>query len=154
MAIEQQIFDSMDMLTSFFLGSAFITLLFSTVLLTVLFIAAVYIYFAFAYKSIAEKLKYKKSWLAWIPVAQWAMLLQLGGFHWAWIFLLLVPILGWLAFIILLIIAHWKIFEKLKYPGWFSLSMIIPRIGFILYGIAVGIVAWQKKSAAQSKKSH
>ena len=130
---------------AFFLGGAFVALILSVLVLAVLLIAAVYIYFALAYKSIAEKLKFKKSWLAWIPFANWAMLLQLGGFHWAWIFLLLIPILGWAAVFILLVIAHWRIFEKLRYPGWFSLSMIIPKIGFILYAIAVGIVAWSKK---------
>ncbi|MBS3077174.1 hypothetical protein J4233_02780 [Candidatus Pacearchaeota archaeon] len=131
--------------SAFFLGGIIGVLIALGIVLLLLILAAVYIYFALAYRSIAQKLKFKKSWLAWIPVAQWAMLLKLGKFHWAWIFLILIPIVGWLALAILLIIAHWRIFEKLKYPGWFSLSMVIPKIGFILYAIAVGIVAWSKK---------
>lgn len=134
-----------DAAAGFFLGGALATIIALGILIALLLLAAVYIYFALAYKSIAEKLKFKKSWIAWIPVANWAMLLQLGGFHWAWIFLLLIPILGWIAVFILLIIAHWRIFEKLKHPGWFSLSLIIPKVGFILYAVVVGIVAWQKK---------
>ena len=71
------------------------------------------------------------------------MILQLGGFHWAWIFLILIPFLGWIPLAVLFIIANWRIFEKRKYPGWFSLSMIIPEVGCILYGVAIGFVAWK-----------
>ncbi|MBU0907757.1 MAG: hypothetical protein KKD18_04740 [Nanoarchaeota archaeon] len=145
MVLEEQILDSSNALTGFFLGGVFVALLALGILIALLILAAIYIYFALAYKTIAEKLKFKKSWIAWIPIANWAMLLQLGGFHWAWIFLLLIPVLGWIAVFVLLIIAHWRIFEKLKSPGWFSLSMIIPKVGIILYAVAVGIVAWSKK---------
>jgi len=110
-----------------------------------LLIIALYVYFAFAWMTIADKLKYKKSWLAWIPIANFAMILQLGGFHWAWIFLLLVPFLGIIAVAVLMIIATWKVFEKRKYPGWFSLSVIIPQVGSILYLVAIGFVAWKDK---------
>ena len=73
------------------------------------------------------------------------MVLELGSFHWAWIFLVLIPILGWIALMVLLIIATWRIFEKRKYPGWYSLSMIIPKVGGILYLIAIGFVAWKNQ---------
>ena len=53
-----------------------------------------YVYMALAWMSIAKKLKYKYPWLAWIPFANIAMMLQLGGFHWAWVFLALIPFLG------------------------------------------------------------
>jgi hypothetical protein len=115
------------------------------VFVILLVIAAFYVYTSLAWWTIAKKLKYKNAWLAWIPIANLAMKLQMGGFHWAWVFLILIPILGWIALFILIIIATWKIFEKRKYPGWFSLSVIIPKIGFILYLIAIGFVAWGKK---------
>ena len=115
------------------------------IIIAVVLLAVFYVYFALAWSTIAKKLKHKKPWLAWIPFANLAMMLQLGGFHWALIFLLLIPILGWIAVFVLLIIATWRIFEKRKYPGWFSLSMIIPKLGIILYLIAVGFVAWQDK---------
>lgn len=111
----------------------------------ILVFLAAYIYFAFAWQSIARKLKYKKPWIAWIPVANWAMILHLGRFHWAWIFLVLIPIFGWLALFVLGIIATWRIFEARKYPGWFSLSVIIPEVGILLYLIALGFVAWADK---------
>jgi len=115
------------------------------VVLMLLFVAGVYIYHAFAWSEIARKLKYKYPWLAWIPFANISLVLELGGFHWAWVFLILIPIFGWIALLVLYIISLWKIFEKRKYPGWFSLGIIIPRAGLILYLIAIGFVAWAEK---------
>jgi len=112
---------------------------------------AVYIYFAFAWMTIAKKLKYDKPWLAWIPVANIAMILQLGRkFHWAFVFLALIPIFGWMVLLALSIISVWIIFEKLKYPGWLSLAPVIDFIpgisglGTIASMIVIGIVAWKK----------
>ncbi len=115
------------------------------IILAIFFGIAVYVYFAIAWMKIAKDMKHKNPWLAWIPIANIALILQLGKFHWAWIFLLLVPVLGWLALTVLVIVATWRIFEKRKYPGWFSLSIIIPKVGLLLYLIAIGFVAWKKK---------
>ena len=95
--------------------------------------------------TIARKLKYKHPWLAWIPIAATAMRLQLGKFHWAWVFLIFIPIFGWIALFVLAIIATWRIYEYRKYPGWFSLALLIPQVGWILHMIAVGFVAWADK---------
>ena len=43
------------------------------------------------------------------------------------------------------LISNWRIFEKRKYPGWFSLSLVIPNIGAVLYLVAIGFVAWKDK---------
>ncbi|MFA5174052.1 MAG: hypothetical protein WC438_02630 [Candidatus Pacearchaeota archaeon] len=114
----------------------------------ILIFLALYVYTSFAVMTIGKKLKYKKSWLAWIPIANLAMILQLGKFHWAWVFLIVVPILGWIPLMVLLIISGWKIYEKRKYPGWLSLLPIgtmIPAVGWI-FSIAnlvvLGLVAW------------
>jgi hypothetical protein len=110
-------------------------------------IIALYVYTSLAWMTIFRKLKYKNPWMAWIPIVNIAPMLQLGGFHWAWIFLILIPIVGWIPLAILVIIATWRIFEMRNYPGWFSLSMIIPKIGFILYLIAIGFVAWDDRKS-------
>lgn len=134
-----------------FVGGAIGALVAIGIFIALLVLAAFYVYFALAWRTIARKLRYKNDWIAWIPIANSAMILQLGGFHWAWIFLLLVPIIGWAAVFVLVLIATWRIFEKLKYPGWFSLSMIIPKVGGILYLIAIGFVAWQHKGKGKAK---
>ena len=78
--------------------------------ITILVLLALYIYTALAWMTIAKKLKYKYPWLAWIPFANIAMMLQLGGFNWLWVFLALIPFIGWIALLVLVIIATWKIF--------------------------------------------
>jgi len=108
-----------------------------------LFLTGVYVYTSLAWYTIGKKLKYKNNWLAWIPVAKWAMILQLGEFHWVWVFLVLIPLVGWIALFVLLIIAGWRIYEKRKYPGWFSLGIILPQVGWVLYLISIGFVAWK-----------
>jgi hypothetical protein len=107
-----------------------------------LLIIGIYVYSSLAWYTIGKKLKYKKNWLAWIPIVRWTMILQLGGFHWAWVFLVLIPIVGWIALFVILIIASWGIYEKRRYYGWFSLAQILPKVGGILHLIVIGFVAW------------
>jgi hypothetical protein len=119
------------------------------IILALIILIALYVYFASAWYAIAKKRGHKHPWLAWIPIANMAMWLQMGGFHWAWIFLIVIPIAGWIAIAVLFIISTWRVFEKLRYPGWWSLALLLNGFGFglgtILYGIAVGVVAWKKK---------
>ncbi len=124
--------------------------------LALVFWVAVYVYHAWAWMRIGKNMKYKYPWLAWIPFAGSAMRLQLGGFHWAWIFLLLIPVFGWLAVIVLLTISIWRVFENQKYPGWLALAfplMFVPKIDVagIIYLIVIGLVAWRKKSRGRKK---
>lgn len=136
---------SLSGFTDVFSSGALIGLLAVALFFAMLVFLAVYVYHAFAWMTIAKKLKYKHPWFAWIPILNLVMILQLGGFHWAWIFLTFIPVLGWIALFVMMIISTWRIFEKRKYPGWFSLSMIIPKVGGILYLIAIGFVAWKDK---------
>ena len=149
--------DSINMPKEFFVGSFLGLFTVGMIIFAILFIIALYIYHALAWYDIAKKQKHKSPWLAWIPFANFAMIFELGGIHWAWIFLILIPVLGWIAVLVLGIIAMWRIFEKEKYLGWFSLSLIIPKVGGLLYLIAIGFVAWGKgmeseKVKASSKK--
>lgn len=134
-----------EAMSGFLVGVGLAPLIAIGIVFMLFLFAGVYVYFAFAWMEIAKKLKYEYPWLAWIPFARDAMVLQLGGFHWALVFLFLVPILGWIALFILGIIAKWRIFEKRKYPGWLSLFILIPQAGFIAHGIIVGFVAWKDK---------
>src|SRR3989344_2468192 len=87
--------------TDALIGGTFGALVALGIMIAVLIFLALYVYFAFAWMTIARKLKYKYPWLAWIPFANIAMILQLGGFHWAWVFLILIPFAGWIAIIVL-----------------------------------------------------
>ena len=116
-------------------------LLAMSIMFFVSFTVAIYVYTAFAWMTIAKKMRCEKYWLAWIPIANFFLLPILLKKKWTWGFMVLAPI----ANIVFFIIWTWKIFELRKYPGWLSLSVLIPRVGGILYLIAIGFVAWQKK---------
>lgn len=130
------------------LGAAFAV----AAILGFLIAVGVYVFTALSWQRIAKRQGYKYPWFAWIPFLNLAMVLQLGKFHWAWIFLVLIPFLGWAALFILSIIAIWRIFEKESYPGWFSLAPVIPKVGGILFLIALGFVAWKPKIVKKTAK--
>lgn len=119
--------------------------------IAIIVVIALYVYMALALQTIGKKLKYKNSWLAWIPIANYAMILELGKFHWALIFLILIPFAGWLAIAVLVIISLWRIFEKRKYPGWLALLPVlgvIPVLGWLAglaYLVVFGMVAWKDR---------
>src|SRR3989344_7872834 len=75
------------------------------ILIAIVLLVALYVYHSLAWMKIAKRMKHKHPWLAWIPIAGSVMRLQLGKFHWAWIFLILIPILGWIALVVLLTIS-------------------------------------------------
>lgn len=125
------------------IGGALGSLILASIGIAIIILAGVYVYFALAWMVIGDKLKHPYPWLAWIPFARDAMVLQLGGFHWAWVFLFLIPIFGWIALLVLGIIAKWKIFIKRKYPGWLSLLILIPQAGLLAHAIIIGFVAWK-----------
>jgi len=141
----------MDLMSMFGMFAAFLAFLQVFIWVAIILSIAIYVYTSLALYNIGKKLNYSNPWLAWIPVANIAMILQLGDFHWALVFLLLIPIFGWLAIAILGIIAFWKICVKRNYPGWLSLiglGTIIPIIGFlavIAQLIILGLVAWKDK---------
>lgn len=114
------------------------------VVLMIFVFAGIYVYHALAWQTIARRQKHKHPWLAWIPFANVSMILQMGRFGWGWIFLFLIPILGWIALWVLSIIAYWRIFEKDNYPGWLGLAPILPKVGSILYLVIIGVIAWAK----------
>lgn len=127
----------------------------AVLIVAIILLVAFYIIQALAWQTIARRQKHKHPWLAWIPFANMAMIFQLGGFHWAWIFLVLlggIPILGnlsSLAILVLAVISQWRIFERENYSGWLAILTLIPLVGLIV----IGCIAWSKpRKAAQPKR--
>ncbi len=90
-----------------------------------------YIWFALCLFIIAKKTNTENAWLAWIPIAQYILALQIAGKPWWWIFLFLIPIVN----IVLGIIVIWKICEARNKPGWLAILMLIPIANLIIPGI-------------------
>ena len=134
-------------LEDFMLGGIFGVLFATLLVLAILIIIGLYIYMALAFSTIAKKLKYKNPWLAWIPLAQLALIPILAKKKWTWVFMFLVPIANFVFFIIWM----WKIYERRKYPGALSLiyiAQIIPIVHIaasIVNLVILGIVAWNDK---------
>jgi hypothetical protein len=145
----------MNIFSDMLFGAGIGALTTGIIFLITLFVIALYVYHALAWQKIGKNQKYKRPWLAWIPFANVSMIFQMGNFHWAWVFLFFVPILGWLAIAVLMTIAMWRIFEKSKYPGWLSISYPLSgaaKILFIAYLVIIGLVAWKDFDELVSKK--
>lgn len=105
---------------------------------------AIYVYTALALMKIADKYNHPYPWVAWIPIANMALLLQLGGFHWAWIFLIVIPYIGAFVLAILTVVALFKITEKIGVvPAWTAILTIIPFFGNIWMLVLLGLLAWK-----------
>src|SRR6056297_2825598 len=139
-----------------FIGGALSSMAIGLIILSLTISFLIYwIYTSFTWMTIARKLKYDKPWLAWIPFARTSMIFELKGFHWALVFLYLIPFLGWLAILILSVVASWSVFEKRRYTEWLSLLLVlsfIPLLGETISSLALmgwlvvlGLVAWKDK---------
>jgi hypothetical protein len=103
-----------------------------------------YIYTSIALYTIAKKLKIEPAWLAWVPVANLALVAMCANRSWTWVFawfLVIIPFFGWLALVAINVWFWWVIAEKRKISGALSLLQIIQPIG---YWVMVGIIAWRK----------
>jgi hypothetical protein len=94
----------------------------------------VYVYMALAIQAIADKTHTENSWLAWIPIANLILLLNIAGKPIWWIILCLIPVVN----IIMFIIIWMAVAEARQKPGWLGVLMIVPLANFIV----PGYLAW------------
>jgi hypothetical protein len=109
----------------------------------VIFVIVAYIYSAITLMIIANKTKTPNSWLAWIPIANIVLMLQVAGLPWWYVFAILVgfiPFLGSIALMAGGVYVWWLISEKRGFPGWYGIMMLIPIVNFIF----MGILAWSE----------
>ena len=104
---------------------------------------ALYIYVAVALMAIAKRTNTPNAWLAFIPIANIYLMTQIAGLP-AWytliILLPIIPLIGYLAMVIVMIYFWWKIAEAINKPGWWSLLLLIPVVNLVM----IGIMAWGK----------
>lgn len=100
------------------------------------FLAAFYVYMALALSAIAKKTNTANPWLAWIPVANIVLLLNIAKKPVWWILLLIVPI----ANLIVSIIAWMAVAEARHKPNWWGVLMLVPGVNVVV----PGYLAWSK----------
>lgn len=114
------------------------------IFMSLILVLAVYIYSALALMTIAKKTKTPNGWLAWIPIVNTYLIVQMAQQPWWHIFALLlsfIPIVGSWAFLAVTAFWWWKIAEGLKREGWQGILMIIPIVNLVM----LGVFAWSKK---------
>lgn len=95
---------------------------------------AAYVYMALALQTIAQKTNTDNGWLAWIPIANVILMLNIARKPIWWIVLFLIPLVS----LVMAIIVWMGIAEARNKPSWWGVLMIIPVVGIIV----PGYLAW------------
>jgi len=93
-----------------------------------------YIYVALALQTIANKTGTINAWLAWIPIANIILMLNIAKKPLWWIILFLIPIVN----IVVAIMVWMGVAEARHKPSWWGILMIVPLVGLIV----PGYLAW------------
>ena len=98
--------------------------------LYLLFWLVLCVYLALSLQVLAKKTNTPRSWLAWIPIANLFLMLQIAQKPLWWFILLLIPIVN----IVMGIIVWMKIAERREKPNWLGILMIVPVAGLAVPG--------------------
>ncbi len=99
-----------------------------------IFCAAIYVYMALALKTIAEKTNTENSWLAWIPIANVILMLNIAKKPIWWIILFFIPIVN----MVIAILVWIGVAEARQKPSWWGILAIVPVLNLIV----PGYLAW------------
>jgi hypothetical protein len=91
-------------------------------------IAVGYVYMAVTLQTIAQKTNTANGWLAWIPIANLILLLNIAKKPIWWIILILIPIVN----IIMLILVWMGVAETRGKPSWLGVVIIVPIVNLIV----------------------
>jgi hypothetical protein len=103
-------------------------------LVVFLTMAVFYVYISLALQTIAKKTNAENGWLAWIPVANFILMLNIARKPIWWIILLLVPLVN----LVILIIVWMAIAEARHKPSWWGILLIVPFANVVV----PGYLAW------------
>ena len=99
-----------------------------------LFGLAVYLYISLALQTIATKTGTPNAWLAWIPLVNIILMLNVAKKPLWWIVLFLVPLVN----IVISVIVWMGIAEARNKPNFWGILMIVPLVNIIV----PGYLAW------------
>jgi len=115
-------------------AAAGIAVLGAMMLFFFVFALAIYVYMALALQTIAKKTNTENPWLAWIPIVNIVLMLNIAKKPLWWIILCLIPLVN----IVILIIVWMAIAEARNKPNWWGILMIVPVVNLIV----PGYLAW------------
>ena len=93
-----------------------------------------YVYGALALQTIANKTNTENGWMAWIPIINVILMLNIARKPIWWILLCLIPLVN----IIIFIIIWMGIAEARNKPNWWGILLIVPIVSIIV----PGYLAW------------
>lgn len=97
---------------------------------------AVYIFTSYCFQKIYQKLGEPNAWFAWVPLLQYWIMYKAGNRSPWWLIGLFIPIVNIFASINLLV-AFFRIVDKLGKNPWLIFLMIIPLANFwVMYHFA------------------
>ena len=106
----------------------------SILAIVVIFGLASYIYMALALQTIAVKTNTANPWLAWVPIANAILMLQIAKKPLWWIILFAIPIVN----IVIVIMVWMGVAEARQKPSWWGVLAIIPLVNMVV----PGYLAW------------
>jgi hypothetical protein len=95
---------------------------------------AAYIYMALALQTIAVKTNTANPWLAWVPIANAILMLQVAKKPLWWIVLFAIPIVN----IVIVIMVWMAVAEARQKPNWWGILAIVPVVNMVV----PGYLAW------------
>jgi hypothetical protein len=98
--------------------------------LLLLILVIFYVYMAVCLIKIARKTKTEKAWMAWIPIANIILMLQIAKKPLWWLVLFFIP--G--ANIVFTVLVWMEISKILGHPEWLGLLMIVPVATLVIPG--------------------
>ncbi|HEX6804156.1 MAG TPA: DUF5684 domain-containing protein [Terriglobales bacterium] len=107
----------------------------STILLFIFGLALVgYVYMALALQTIAQKTSTRNAWLAWIPIANIILMLDIAKKPMWWILLFFIPLVN----VIVAVIVWMGIAKARNKPDWWGILTIVPVANIVV----PGYLAW------------
>lgn len=109
-----------------FIGLAFIFL----AIVYLLFVAVIYVFTSICLYKIAKKISVEPYWMAWVPIANFFLIIKMAGKSYWWFVLLLIPGVNIATWVIIWI----NIVKKFGLEEWYAILMIVPLVNFVVLG--------------------
>ena len=100
------------------------------IVVVLIFAAAICVYMGLTLQVIAKKTKTENAWLAWVPIVNIILMLNIAKKPLWWIILMLIPLVN----IVIAIIVWMAIAEARGKPNWWGILLIVPVVGIIVPG--------------------